>query len=154
MRESVSLAEFFPLITEVIDAGGEFRLYPRGISMEPMIHQGSDSVLLAKSDSYEVGDILFYKRENGDFVIHRLIEKRGKKFTMCGDHQMALEYGVDPSAVIAKVVGYYKGDVYHSMDEPRYLAYVEKMIKRFPFYRRNPLFYVPLKKLKKLIKKS
>ncbi|MBQ4557584.1 MAG: S24/S26 family peptidase [Clostridia bacterium] len=154
MRDAVELSELYPLIKEVIDQGGSFRLYPRGTSMEPMLHQGDDSVMLGAADAYTAGDVLFYRRKNGDFIIHRLIEKRGGTLTMCGDHQIGLEYGIEPSQVLAKVVGYYKGEVYHSMTEPEYLAYVKKKLASHPFYRRNPLIYKTLKKIKNMLKKS
>ena len=154
MRDFVDLAELYPLIKEVIENGGEFRLYPRGTSMEPMLHQGDDSVMLGKADDIAEGDVLFYKRQNGSFVIHRLIEKRNGTFTMCGDHQVGLEYGVKPSQVLGKVVGFYKGDVYHSITEPEYLEYTKKQISRFPFYRKNPNIYSFLRKVKRIFKKS
>ena len=154
MRDIVDLEELYPLIKEVIENGGEFRLFPRGTSMEPMLHQGDDSVMLGKADNIAEGDVLFYKRSNGNFVIHRLIEKRKGTFTMCGDHQIGLEYGIKPSQVLGKVVGFYKGEVYHEITEPEYLEYTKKQISRFPFYRRNPSIYRILRKIKGIIKKS
>ena len=154
MRDVVDLNELYPLIEEVISKGGTFRLFPRGTSMEPLIHAGEDSVLLGEAKDIQNGDVLFYKRENGNFVIHRLIEKRGNTLTMCGDHQIGLEYGVLPSQVLAKMVGYYKGEVYHDITEPEYLDYTKKTLARFPFYRKNPTIYKLLRKIKHLFKKS
>ena len=154
MRDTVNLNELYPLIKEVIEKGGEFRLFPRGISMEPMIHAGDDSVVLSKIDGISEGDILFYKRDDGTFVLHRLIEKRGGTLTMCGDNQMKLEYGVREDQLLAKMVSYYKGDVLHTLDTPEYLEYKKKMLSRFRFYRRNPFIYKILKKVKHLFKKS
>lgn len=153
MRDFVDLAELYPLIKEVTDNGGTFRLYPRGTSMEPMLHQGDDSVMLGAADTLNNGDVVFYKRDNGNFVIHRLIEKRNGTYTMCGDHQFSLEYGVKPSQILGKAVGFYKGDVYHEINEPEYLEYTKKMISRFPFYRKNPFIYKTLKKIKNIFKK-
>ncbi|MBQ6893784.1 MAG: S24/S26 family peptidase [Clostridia bacterium] len=154
MRDVVDLNELYPLIVEVIENGGEFRLYPRGTSMEPLIHAGDDSVMLGSAENIKNGDVLFYRRKNGAFVIHRLIEKRDNTFTMCGDHQKALEYGILPTQVIAKMVGYYKGDVYHSIDEPEYIKYTKKQLSRFHFYRKNPAIYNILRKIKHLFKKG
>lgn len=154
MRDVVDLNELYPLIKEVISKGGTFHLFPRGTSMEPLLHAGDDSVILGEAKDIECGDVLFYKRENGQYVIHRLIEKRKGTFTMCGDHQKGLEYGVLPSQVLAKMVGYYKGEVYHSVTEEEYLRYTKKMLARFPFYRKNPTVYKILKKIKHLFKKS
>ena len=153
MREFVELNELYPLIKEVIESGGEFRFYPRGISMEPLLHQGDDSVVLGAVDAIKDGDVLFYQRDDGVYVLHRLIERRGGTLTMCGDHQMALEYGIRYDQILAKMVGYYKGDTYHSLDEAEYIEYTKKQITRFPLYRRNPKIYKALKKIKKIFKK-
>ena len=154
MRELVELDELYPLIKEVIDKGGEFRLFPRGTSMLPLLCEGDDSVMLGAATDIKEGDVLFYRRKNGAFVLHRLIEKRDGTFTMCGDHQVGLEYGIEPHQVLAKMVGYYKGDVYHAIDEPQYLEYVKKRINSFPFYRKNPTIYKILRKIKHIVKRS
>ncbi len=154
MRDVVELNELYPLMKEVIESGGEFRFYPRGISMEPLLHQGDDSVVLAAVDCINEGDVLFYRRESGQFVLHRLIEKRGKTLTMSGDNQLAMEYGVKPSQVLAKMVAYYKGDTYHSINEEEYIAYTKKQLKRYPFYRRSKTIHSILKFAKKLLKKN
>ena len=151
MRDLVELTELYPLMAEVIAKGGTFRFYPRGTSMLPMLVEGEDSVELAQADAVEVGDVVFYRRDNGAFVLHRLIAKRNGTYTMCGDHQMGLEYGIREEQVLAKLVGFYKGEEYHSVDEEAYLAYTKKMVKRFPFYRRNRKLYEFLRKVKHTI---
>ncbi|MBQ8837230.1 MAG: S24/S26 family peptidase [Clostridia bacterium] len=154
MRDVVDLNELFPLILEVIENGGEFHLYPRGTSMEPLLHAGDDSVMLGAVGEIKNGDVLFYRRKNGQFVLHRLIKKRGDTLIMCGDSQRALEYDVLSNQVFAKMVGFYKGDIYHTVDEPEYLEYVKKQLSRFPFYRTNPTIYKFLRKVKHMIKRS
>lgn len=153
MREELTIDEMYPLIAETVQNGGVFRFYPHGTSMLPMLVQGEDSIELGKAETIDVGDVLFYRRKSGQFVLHRLIEKRGSTLTMCGDNQMALEYGILPEQVLAKLVGFYKGETYHTVDEPEYLAYQNRMVRRFPFYRRNPKIYSILRKIKHLIKK-
>lgn len=96
------LADYAGTIREVMDSGGEFTLYPRGTSMLPLIVQGRDSVTLVKAEEFRAGDIAFYQRENGQYVLHRIIGERDGTFTMCGDNQLAPEYGVKPEQIIAK----------------------------------------------------
>lgn len=96
------LADYADTIREVLDSGGEFTLYPRGTSMLPLIVQGRDSVTLVKAEEFRAGDIAFYQRENGQYVLHRIIGERDGTFTMCGDNQLAPEYGVKPEQIIAK----------------------------------------------------
>ncbi len=153
MHESFSLEELYPLIADVIASGESFRLYPRGTSMEPMLYAGRDSVMLGAVDKIENGDVLLYRRKNGAFVLHRLIEKRGGTLTMCGDHQCDLEYGIEESQVLAKVVGYYVGDEYRSLDSKEYRRFMRSRVRRFPFYRRNPELHAFLRKVKQAIVK-
>lgn len=96
------LADYAGTIREVMDSDGEFTLYPRGTSMLPLIVQGRDSVTLVKAEEFRAGDIAFYQRENGQYVLHRVIGERDGAFTMCGDNQLAPEYGVKPEQLIAK----------------------------------------------------
>ncbi len=158
MRDRVDINELYPLIKEVIESGGEFKFYPRGISMEPLLHQGDDAVALGAKVDISVGDVVFYIRDDGTFVLHRIVGEHRGTYTMCGDNQRALEHGIKPSQIFAKMVGFYKKEEYHSVDEPKYIEYAKDRVKRFPFYRRNPVIYGFLKQtksiLKKIIKKS
>ena len=95
-------ADYAGTIREVMDSGGEFTIFPKGTSMLPLIVQGRDSVTLVKAEEFRAGDIAFYQRENGQYVLHRIIGERDGTFTMCGDNQLAPEYGVKPEQIIAK----------------------------------------------------
>lgn len=101
-QERFKIADYAAAIREVMDSGGEFTLYPRGTSMLPLIVQGRDSVTLVKAEEFRTGDIAFYQRENGQYVLHRVIAADGETYTMCGDNQLAPEYGVKPEQIIAK----------------------------------------------------
>lgn len=151
MREKMDLAALMPTIAEVIAAGGIFRLYPRGTSMLPLLHEGTDSVELAAANTYTVGDVLLYRRANGQFVLHRLIAVERDTLTFCGDNQTSLEYGVPKSAVLAKMCGYYAGEEHRTLDTPDYRRYARERVRRFPFYRRNERLLAFLRKVKHTI---
>ena len=100
----VNLGETIEVIQEILDGGGEFRMLPRGKSMRPLIRETRDSVVLAKREMADIRryDMLFYRRDNGQFVLHRLmrIEKDGT-YIMCGDAQTVLEKGIRYEQIIA-----------------------------------------------------
>ena len=107
-----SMEELVPLITEVIGEGGEFRLFPKGTSMRPLIRQGIDAVALVSLDRKpKKGDVLLYQRENGQYVLHRLmrVEKDGS-LCFCGDNQRLLEHGLAREQVVAVVAAFFRGD--------------------------------------------
>ena len=106
-----SMEEMYPLLCDVIKSGGEFRLYPRGTSMLPLLREGVDSVALVRPERLSRRDICLYRRESGQFVLHRLmrVEKDGT-LSFCGDNQLAWERGVPQEAVIARVAACYRGE--------------------------------------------
>ncbi len=106
-----SLAEYIPLIVEVIESGGEFRLYPRGTSMRPLLRQGIDSVALVRPGKLRRGDILLYVRPNGQYVLHRLMrKKRNGSLLFSGDNHRELEKGIADKDIIASVAAVYRGE--------------------------------------------
>jgi hypothetical protein len=108
----------------VIASGGEFRLYPRGTSMMPLLREGRDSVALVAPDRIKRGDILLYRREDGQFVLHRLLRiEKDKTLTFCGDNQSRLEKGISPDAVIARVAYFWRDDKRVSPKSLRYFTY-------------------------------
>ena len=108
---SASMAELFPLMQEILQSGGEFRLFPQGTSMLPLLKQGADSVILRTDNNIKKGDICLYKRNNGDFVLHRVVkvEKNGT-FVFRGDNQTKAEPDVQREQIIAKVVRVMHGE--------------------------------------------
>ncbi len=103
MLERLKSDEIAPLISEAVKDGGCFYLSPRGKSMHPTIREERDKVALVEFVSFKKGDILLYRRKNGQVVLHRLVGfKRGEP-VMCGDAQFSLEYGITKEDIIARV---------------------------------------------------
>ncbi len=121
------LADAIDVIEEILAGGGEFRMYPKGTSMLPLIKQGIDSVVLKRN--FESGankrDIAFYRRANGQFVLHRVMKILDDgTYVMCGDNQTALEYGIKKEQIIGYVDRLYKGDRELTFDTLKYRLYL------------------------------
>ncbi len=58
-----------------------------GTSMQPMLEKGDLAVIRA-ADDYKTGDVVVYtSEENPDArILHRIIEQKGAKFVLKGDH--------------------------------------------------------------------
>ncbi len=99
-----SVAELLPAIGDAFARGEEFLLYPRGESMLPLIRPTRDAVCLVQPEALRKNDVCLFQRENGRFVLHRLvkIEKDGT-LSFRGDNQNVLEKGIMHHAVIARV---------------------------------------------------
>ena len=125
MREQISLSDYDSLIREVLASGGEFRLYPRGTSMLPLLRQGRDSVALRRVDTpIRKNEILFYQRPDGSFVLHRVRSAMPDELTMWGDNQSIPERGVSPDWVIGRVTRIFRDDVEVICDSLRYRRYL------------------------------
>ena len=53
-------------------------------------------------------DVPLYKRENGQYVLHRIVGKDESGYICCGDNQTALEHGIMQENVIAVVESIYR----------------------------------------------
>jgi hypothetical protein len=106
----LNINEILPLVEEQVKVGGYFYLIPKGVSMLPTIKGDVDTVTLEAPDSLKSGDIVLYKRENGQVVLHRIVKISGDELTLCGDAQMDFELGIKAGDVVARVREIKKGE--------------------------------------------
>ena len=129
-KTSIELDKMRTAISEVISSGGEFRLFPRGTSMLPLLREETDSVVLVSPEDIKKGDILLYRRDNGQFVLHRVVKISGGEYFMCGDNQFSVEHGVRTENILAKTAYFYRGSDKISLSDPAYKKYVKSLKKR------------------------
>lgn len=94
------LAQYIRLIEE----GLPIPLVVTGSSMSPFLVHERDTVNLSPvTRKLRRGDILFYRRTNGAYILHRIWRASGDEFTMVGDGQRELEPGIRQEQVLAVV---------------------------------------------------
>lgn len=71
-------------VAELLNAGREVVMTPKGNSMLPFIRGDVDNVRLRKPESLHVGDIAL-ARFGGRYVMHRIIAINGDTVTLMGD---------------------------------------------------------------------
>ena len=102
--KKVKLEDLAPVIEETLANGGTFEIAIKGTSMLPLLVEGRDSVVLTAVDGgLEMFDIPLYRRDNGAFVLHRVIGVGDGVYTTCGDNQWVPEQGVKSSQLIGRV---------------------------------------------------
>ena len=74
-----------------------------GGSMVPFFADGRDSVILCAPDRpLRCGDIVFYQRDNGAFILHRIMRIcPDGTYDMAGDSQSEIECGIRPEQIFA-----------------------------------------------------
>ncbi len=116
------LEELSPVILDCLADGGEVVLTITGNSMSPFVRHQRDQVVLAATDPESLlpGAVPLYRRKNGQYVLHRIVEKDdgkhrvlygdtesyptaggGIRYTMLGDAQWILEPGIRPEQILA-----------------------------------------------------
>lgn len=102
MNRKISLAEIYPLITEQLEAGGSASFTIHGTSMQPLLYDGKSVVRLEKPKcAPKKYDIIFYRRDDGNFILHRIIGEKSDGYICRGDNQIINEYPVKRQWVIA-----------------------------------------------------
>ena len=113
----------FPVIEETVKSGGSIKVKIAGYSMYPLVTSRRDSVLLVKADKIKKGDVPLIRREDGSFVLHRVVGIKDGKLKLRGDYEQKIEYPVDPSRVVAVAKGFYRKERFISCDSRKYKLY-------------------------------
>lgn len=113
-----------PLIKATLNGGSPFILNVTGQSMRPTLKFKGDKVELVSTETRPVRkyEIVFFERENGDCVLHRVIKKKGDELTLNGDAQLWTEK-VDASQVLGVVNRFNRNGKWISCDSFVYRFY-------------------------------
>lgn len=96
--------ELMPRILGLLELGETVPLVISGGSMTPFLVHGRDTVFLTPVNrELKNGDMIFYRRDNGRYVLHRIYRVEGECYCLVGDAQDTLEHGIRQDQVIAYV---------------------------------------------------
>ncbi|MBR6795094.1 MAG: S24/S26 family peptidase [Clostridia bacterium] len=133
---------------DVLKRNGTLVFTPGGTSMQPLLKHHENPVVLVPTDGrLKRGDVPFYKRADGQYVLHRIIRVHKDSYDCCGDNQSALEKGVTDDMIFAKMVGFYRGDTYISVDDKAVRRYAARRMASRPFRRVRAIFSWRIQKL-------
>ncbi len=134
-----SLAE---VILLQLQNGGRANLTVTGSSMMPMLRHRKDSVLLVPvAGRQKPGDIIFYRRDNGRYILHRIIRMAGEGYICCGDNQYQPEL-VEHRQLIAVVEEFTHRGKHYGVEAVGYRLYTALWIRLF--FLRKP--YIALRR--------
>ena len=88
----VNTQEYVSMLRELTEQGREVNMLISGNSMSPFLMHGRDSIRLKKPErKLRKGDMVFFQRKSGKFVMHRIIRVRKEGFYLLGDSQQSSE---------------------------------------------------------------
>lgn len=110
---------------EILERDGRLIYSSVGDSMLPMIRQGRDLLVIEKpAGRLKRYDIPLYKRDNGRYVLHRILKVRDKDYVICGDNRYRPEYGITDRHIIGVLTAVITDGVEKPLTGMRYGLYV------------------------------
>lgn len=127
----VPVEELMEVVMLQLQTAQRANLTVTGGSMLPMLRQYRDTVQLKPIDGrLQPGDIALYRRDNGRYVLHRVIRLTEDGYLFCGDNQAELE-PVRQDQLMALVTGFTKKGKQHQTEELCYRLYQWIWVKLF-----------------------
>ncbi len=110
---------------EELEKNGRLIYTNVGDSMMPLIREKRDLLIIEKPDGrLKKYDIPLYKRDSGQYVLHRILKVRKNDYVICGDNRWQKEYGITDRHIIGVLTGIVRDNETVSMTDKKYLRYV------------------------------
>lgn len=94
-RRVVDTAAYVEMLRGLTEEGHEVSMLVSGSSMSPFLIHLRDTIYFKKPDRpLRAGDMVFYRRDSGQYVMHRILRVRGDLYDIIGDAQTQVERGV------------------------------------------------------------
>ena len=100
----VDTREYVSVLRELTEEGKEVRMTIAGSSMNPFLIHERDSICFRKPDrELKRGDMVFYQRLNGAYVMHRIWKAAPEGYYIVGDAQTEIEGPVKREQIFAVI---------------------------------------------------
>lgn len=96
---------YMPVVQELLAQGESVSLTVTGESMSPFLRHGRDQIRLeAVTTPPRRGDMVFFRRQSGQYVMHRVLRRLPDgSYALVGDGQQLVESPIAPRQIFARV---------------------------------------------------
>lgn len=96
--------EYIDILRTVIDEGKEVNMRVLGSSMAPFVVHERDTIYFKRPErKLKKGDIAFFQRNNGQYVVHRIYKVKCDEYYFVGDNQTLIEGPIEKGQIFATV---------------------------------------------------
>lgn len=96
-----------------------------GDSMMPLLRQNRDLLIISKKKGRcKKYDVPLYKRDSGQYVLHRILKVREKDYVICGDNRWRREYGITDEQIIGVLTAVVRDGKTVPVTDRKYQRYV------------------------------
>ncbi|MGN0578814.1 MAG: S24/S26 family peptidase [Ruminiclostridium sp.] len=107
-----------------------------GVSMLPLLRQRKDIITIEKKQGRcKKYDVALYKRPNGSYVLHRVVEVREKDYVILGDNCLNKEYGITDENILGVMTSFVRGGREYSVNNGLYRLYSKLWYAIYPMRR-------------------
>ena len=118
---------------DVIERDGRLVYTNVGDSMRPLIRQDRDILIIEKYEGrLKKYDVPLYKRDSGQYVLHRVLKVRENDYVICGDNRYYKEYGITDRHIIGVLTAVVRNGKEVPITDWRYRIYVHLWCDFFP----------------------
>ena len=136
---------------EQLEKNGKLIYTNVGDSMMPLIRQGRDLLIIEPvRGRLKKYDVPLYKRDSGQYVLHRILKVRRNDYVICGDNRWAKESGITDRHIIGVLTAVICNGREVSVNSRKYKLYVHIWCDLFPV---RAFILHAVNKLKRLMKR-
>ena len=118
---------------EILTRDGRLIYSNVGDSMWPLIRQGRDLLVIEPPKGrLKKYDVPLYRRDSGQYVLHRVLKVREADYVLCGDNRSHLETGITDRHVLGVLTAVIRDGKELSVTDRRYRLYVRLWCGSFP----------------------
>lgn len=100
----VDTTEYVSVLRELVEEGREVNMVVWGGSMTPFLGHGRDTIFFSAPErKLRRGDMVFYQRDSGQFVMHRIWKVKKDGYYMVGDAQTEIEGPICREQIFARI---------------------------------------------------
>lgn len=118
---------------EQLAQNGKLIYTNKGNSMMPLIKQDRDLLVIVPAEGrLKKYDVPLYKRDSGQYVLHRILKVRDEDYVICGDNRWIKEYGIQDRHIIGVLTAVVRNGKEISVNNWKYKLYVHLWCDLFP----------------------
>ena len=100
----VDTREYVSVLRELVEEGREVNMVVWGSSMTPFLGHGRDTIFFSAPErELRRGDMVFYQRDSGQFVMHRIWKVKKDGYYIVGDAQTDIEGPIRRDQIFARI---------------------------------------------------
>lgn len=139
-------------LEESLKQNGVYITVTKGDSMNPMLVEGRDKVVIVPPEfPLKKYDVPVY-RKIGHYTMHRIVRVTKNGYIICGDNRAVLEKNVKKEDIVGMLVGFYQGDKYIDRHDEEFLQYGIDAVKSLPKRRIKHFITRVVRKIRRMIK--